>query len=50
MSKTVKREIALVDESGVEWVRANLTPAAIKRIIKLYKMQEIWLNEREVAA
>lgn len=49
MSKQLKREIALVDDSGIEWVRAALTPAAVKRIIKLYKMQEIWLNEREVA-
>ena len=49
MAKTVKREIALVDDSGVEWARAILTPAAVNRIIKLYKAQDIWLNERAVA-
>ena len=46
MNKRVKREIALVDDSGVEWVRAILTPAAVNRIIKLYKAQDIWLSER----
>lgn len=49
MANTVKREIALIDDSGVEWVRAILTPAAVNRIIKLYKAQNIWLNEKAVA-
>ena len=44
-----KREIALVDEEGQEWVRATLTAPAIKRIIRLYQLQEIYLQEREIA-
>ena len=48
-NKYPKREIALVDESGREWVRACLTAPAIKRIIKLYQLQEIYLQERAVA-
>lgn len=46
MAKYPKREIALIDEEGREWVRACLTAPAIKRIIKLYKDQDIWLSER----
>lgn len=48
-SKYPKREIALVDESGQEWARATLSAPAIKRLIKLYKDQGIWLEERAVA-
>lgn len=44
MPKQEKREIVLVDESGFEWIRAALTPPAIKRIIRLYRAQEIWLE------
>lgn len=48
-NKYPKREIALVDEAGQEWARAILTAPAIKRLIKLYKDQGIWLEERAVA-
>ena len=46
MPKYPKREIVLVDESGREWVRACLTAPAIARLIRLYKAQKIWLQER----
>lgn len=46
MAKYAKREIALIDEEGTEWVRAQLTPPAIARLIKIYKAQNIWLEER----
>ena len=49
MPKQEKKEIALIDEEGHEWVRATLTAPAIKRIIRLYKAQEIWLTEKAVA-
>lgn len=45
MTKQTKREIALVDDSGVEWVRAALTPPAIKRMIRLYMAQGVRLEE-----
>lgn len=45
MAKYHKREVSLIDEGGVEWIRAALTPPAIKRIIRLYREQEIWLEE-----
>ena len=48
-SKYPKREIALVDEAGQEWARAILTAPAIKRLIKLYQLQEIYLQEKEIA-
>lgn len=46
MPKYPKREIVLVDETGAEWVRATLTAPAIARLIRLYKAQEIWLEEK----
>lgn len=49
MPKQEKKEIVLIDEEGREWVRAALTAPAIKRIIRLYKAQEIWLTERAAA-
>ena len=49
MAKYPKQEIALVDDSGVEWVRACLSAPAIKRMIKLYQGQGVWLSERAVA-
>lgn len=49
MPKYPKREIALVDEEGREWVRACLTAPVIKRIIRLYQGQGVWLEERAVA-
>ena len=48
MAKYPKREIALVDESGQEWARAVLSAPAIKRLIKLYQGQGIYLSERAV--
>lgn len=44
-TKYPKREIALIDESGQEWARAVLSAPAIKRLIKLYKDQGVWLEE-----
>lgn len=46
MPKYPKRETVLVDETGAEWVRATLTAPAIARLIRLYKAQEIWLEEK----
>ena len=48
-NKYPKREIALVDEEGQEWARATLSAPAIKRLIKLYQLQEIYLQEKEIA-
>ena len=45
-NKYPKREIALIDEKGREWARAILTAPAIKRLIKLYQGQGIYLSER----
>lgn len=45
MPKYPKREIVLVDETGAEWVRATLTAPAMKRIIRLYQAQEVYLSE-----
>lgn len=45
MPKYPKREIVLVDETGAEWVRATLTAPAMKRIIRLYQAQEVYLEE-----
>lgn len=47
-NKYPKREISLVDEAGQEWARAILTTPAIKRLIKLYQGQGIYLSERAV--
>lgn len=47
--KYAKREVCLVDDLGVEWVRASLTAPAVKRIIRLYQAQEVWLSERITA-
>lgn len=49
MSKTIKSEVSLVDEQGREWVRAILSPATIKRLVRMYQAQEVWLSVREVA-
>lgn len=46
MPKTMKREIALIDESGREWVRATLSPACVKRMIREFARFEIYLEER----
>ena len=47
-NKYPKREIALIDDEGNEWARAILTAPAIKRLIKLYQGQGIYLSERAV--
>ena len=47
MAKAIKSEISLVDEDGVEWVRAMLSPATIKRLVRMYEAQEIYLTPRE---
>ena len=49
MAKYPKREIALIDEEGREWVRACLTAPALNRLIKLYRGQGVWLEEKAVA-
>ena len=48
MVKNRKREVALIDEQGQEWVRALLNAPAIKRIIKLYQGQGVSLEAREI--
>lgn len=45
MAKTVKREVCLIDDTGAEWVRATLSPSAVKRIVKEYLRQGVWLKE-----
>jgi len=45
MPKYPKREITLIDEQGQEWVRAYLTAPAIKRLIRLYQAQGLYLEE-----
>lgn len=48
-TKYPKREIALIDDNGQEWARAVLSAPAIKRLIKLYQGQGIYLEEKAVA-
>lgn len=45
MPKYPKREVTLVDDSGVEWIRAYLSEPATKRFIKEYLKFNIWLKE-----
>lgn len=45
MAKQVKQETRLVDDSGVEWIHAALTPATVKRMIREYQKLEIYLME-----
>jgi hypothetical protein len=40
-----KQETILVDEQGREWVKADLTPASAKRIVKEFLRFEIYLQE-----
>jgi len=42
--KYPKTHARLVDSDGWCWVEADLTPPAIKRIIKEYLKQDIWLT------
>lgn len=42
--KREKREIRLLDELGATWVEATLTEPAIKRMIREYQKQGIWLE------
>lgn len=46
MSKTIKREIALVDDSGILWVMASLSATRVKAIMKEYAKYGINLQER----
>ena len=45
MVKNRKREVALIDEQGQEWVRAILSPACVRRIIKEFARYSIQLEE-----
>lgn len=44
MPKYPKTRARLVDSDGWVWVEADLTPPAIKRILKEYQRQQIWLS------
>jgi hypothetical protein len=44
MAKVIKTHTLLADESGVVWVEAELSEAEVKRLIKGYKRQNIWLT------
>jgi hypothetical protein len=47
--KREKREIVLIDEQGFEWIRACLSAPTLNRLIKLYRVQGVYLEERAVA-
>jgi len=44
MSKVIKTHTLLADKSGAVWVEAELSEAEVKRLIKGYKRQNIWLT------
>ena len=44
MAKVMKTQTLLADESGAVWVEAELSEAEVKRLIKGYKRQNIWLT------
>lgn len=46
MAKNIKREISLIDYDGAEWVRAYLSEARLRAILKVYEKQGIHLRER----
>lgn len=48
--KKIAQEYRLVDEQGVEWVRAALTDSKIKTLIRRYKELNIWLTPERIAA
>ena len=45
MVKVIKREVRLIDEQGIEWVRATLSATNLKKIIKDYERLNILLKE-----
>ena len=45
MVKVIKREVCLVDEDGLEWVRATLSATNLKKILKDYERLNILLKE-----
>jgi hypothetical protein len=44
MAKTIKTYTLLADDSGAVWVEAQLSEAEVKRLIKGYKRENIWLT------
>ena len=44
MAKVMKTTTLLADESGAVWVEAQLSEAEVKRLIKGYKRENIWLT------
>jgi len=44
MAKVIKTHTLLADESGAVWVEAELSEAEVKRLIKGYKRENIWLT------
>ena len=44
MAKTIKTHTLLADDSGAVWVEAQLSEAEVKRLIKGYKRENIWLT------
>jgi len=46
MAKNIKREISLIDNDGAEWVRAILSEARLRAILKVYEKQGIHLQEK----
>jgi hypothetical protein len=44
MAKTIKTTTLLADSEGKVWVEAQLSEAEVKRLIKGYKRENIWLT------
>lgn len=44
MAKTIKTHTLLADSEGKVWVEAQLSEAEVKRLIKGYKRENIWLT------
>ena len=44
MAKVMKSYTLLADDSGLVWVEAQLSEAEVKRLIKGYKRENIWLT------
>jgi hypothetical protein len=44
MAKVIKTHTLLADDSGAVWVEAQLSEAEVKRLIKGYKRENIWLT------
>jgi len=44
MAKVMKSYTLLADDSGLVWVEAQLSEAEVKRLIKGYNRENIWLT------